>query len=130
MTAAKTGLAVIVLLVIALALVALAKPMADAIKAASALAAEETYHAETSHAESELIKSACQNNGVYQFWREPNGRIHQLCQLGDGRFGDWIVEKAGDHNESVTRFIPKDGDWNKILDWLRRKGATRIKSIP
>ena len=74
-----------------------------------------------------LVMTACNQNGVYQFWMEPDKQtIHQLCDLGGGRFGDWIVVKDKGQVFEKTAFIPKGGDWNSILRWLANKGATRI----
>lgn len=85
-------------------------------------------HADLVHGdEAAQVRNACQSNGHYQIWMEPDHKtFHRLCQLPDGRWGDWIVAVRGALKEERTAFIPKDGSWGAVIKWLIGKGAARF----
>lgn len=65
-------------------------------------------------------------NPVFQLWREKDKTTyHCFFELPDGRLGDRIIAKDHQGWFERTAFVPKDGTWKAILDWLVRKGASR-----
>lgn len=65
-------------------------------------------------------------NPVFQLWREKDKvTYHCFFELDDGRLGDRIIAKDHQGWFERTAFVPKDGTWKAILDWLMRKGAAR-----
>jgi len=77
-------------------------------------------------ADAVLIEQACgKPNGVYAVYRERASKdvYHQLCRLEDGRWGVWIVRLVRDHYETVTRFVPKDGSYKKVLEYILSKAT-------
>jgi hypothetical protein len=84
-----------------------------------------SLHAEW-HTESQAIRNTCNQKGVYQIWQEPDGEtFHLLCKLDSGKIGDRIIRIANGEKHEKTAFIPKNGEWNKVIKWLENKGATR-----
>jgi len=90
--------------------------------------AERAVHSDwTNGVDVEAIRN-CYDGGnpVFQLWREPDKTTyHCFFQLPDGRLGDRIIAKDHKGWYERTAFVPKDGTWRAILDWLTRKGATR-----
>lgn len=86
-------------------------------------------HAEISHALSEVeqIRACINNNGPFMKFVEVDKKtFHLLCNLPDGRIGDQIITKDKSGFIEKTSFVPKDGTWKQIYDWLLRKGATKF----
>lgn len=86
-------------------------------------------HAEDAHGISEVsqIRSCLDKNGPYQVWKstkDPN-QFYFLCELDDGRWGMQAVVKEGEQLIEKTAFIPKDGSWMRVLNYLQRF-ATRF----
>ncbi|KAA3644801.1 MAG: hypothetical protein DWQ07_15460 [Chloroflexi bacterium] len=87
-------------------------------------------HSITRHGISEVsaIHNCIQQNGPVMTFRsttDPN-RFYQLCQLPDGRFGMRTVQHLGEGlYKHVTSFIPKDGSWPLVREYIL-KFATRF----
>jgi hypothetical protein len=45
--------------------------------------------------------------------------------LGDGRFGDYVVYQNGDTMYEKTVFIPKDGSFKSIKNYIKDKAIRR-----
>lgn len=104
--------------------------MANAVAELPAIPREKVAsHSEWAHdaTDVEAIRQ-CYDGGnpPFQLWREKDKiTYHCLFQLPDGRLGDRIIAKDGKSWFERTSFVPKDGSWRAILDWLTRKGASR-----
>lgn len=101
--------------------------------AAAQVANDGARHAVAEHgADAVLIEQSCNKRGVKQVWMERDKRtFHQLCDLGDGRFGDWIVYKDPNTGEifTRTRFIPKTGKLSDVIKWLSNRATRYTGSI-
>jgi hypothetical protein len=98
----------------------------------------ESLHADW-HSEAQTIRDTCKNKGVWQIFIEPDREtFHLLCNLKSGKIGDRIVKIEADKKTKIlaqgdkfekTAFIPKDGTWKTVSEWLSRKGATKYTEI-
>lgn len=91
--------------------------------------AQQVVHAARAHDEPDVEAiRRCYDGGnpVFQLWREKDKiTYHCFFELPDGRLGDRIIAKDHQGWFERTAFVPKDGTWKSILDWLMRKGAAR-----
>lgn len=95
----------------------------------AALQVQVQSHALENHDTSEVtaIRNCINKSGPIMTFREPDKRtFHLLCQLPDGKIGDQVVVKDGNKLVEKSSFIPKNGNWKDILNWLLRKGATKF----
>jgi hypothetical protein len=79
------------------------------------------------HKESQIVRDAFYKNGYIQIWQEKIDKttFHYIVEIGDGRYGDWVVHQESGTNIEKTAFIPKDGKLISINNWLRSK-ATKV----
>jgi hypothetical protein len=65
------------------------------------------------------------NGGAYYIYREKHptyGWIYHLfCQLDDGSWADRLIYKLKNVWYEETAFVPKDGAWQSIKQWLQNK---------
>jgi len=85
-------------------------------------------HAEVEHGSEAIAARNClDNNGPTKLFKEPNGRVHQICQDDTGNY-DQVIRDNDGRWEEVTAFKPnpngEGNTWNAIMRWLARKGAT------
>lgn len=85
-------------------------------------------HAVANHGKDALAVRDCLNkNGpAFTFQRPSDGYEFRLCQLPDNRWGLQIVKWAADLGDQleVTSFVPKDGSWTKVIEYLIRQGIS------
>ncbi len=93
-------------------------------------AVRRTEHATESHAVSDVnaIRSCLSKNGSYQNWKikGTNNEFVRLCEVSKNTWGIQIVRRIKGKFIEKTAFIPKDGSWARVIEYLR-KFATRIK---
>jgi hypothetical protein len=83
-------------------------------------------HAVDRHgSDAERIEAGCRQNGVFQAFVElaDKNTFHLLCQLDNGKLGDWIIIKDKGIFYDKTRFIPRSGKLEDILKWMINKTA-------
>ena len=76
------------------------------------------------HPRADEICAQCDKNGPTEIWKQygKDKVYHLIILLDDGLYGDWIVTKnRNGGNFEITCLIPKDGDLNRIHEWLSRK---------
>ena len=67
------------------------------------------------------IRTCLDENGPYQIWKskiDPK-KFFLLCQLDDGRWGMQIVTNQIRQCFENTCFVPKDGSWVRVIEYLR-----------
>lgn len=67
------------------------------------------------------IRTCLDNNGPYQIWKskiDPD-KFFLLCQLEDGRWGLQIITNQIRQCFENTCFVPKDGSWARVIEYLR-----------
>lgn len=84
-------------------------------------------HADIKHIGCELIREAFNKNGSYQVWQEKLDKnvFHHIVEMGDGKFGDYVVYQNGDTMYEKTVFIPKDGSLKSIKNYIKDKAIRR-----
>ncbi len=92
-------------------------------------AVRRTEHAVESHAIADVnaIRSCLRKNGSFQNWkiRGTDDEFVRLCEVGKDTWGIQIVIQKGKEYIEKTAFIPKDGSWKLVIQYLRRF-ATRV----
>jgi putative hemolysin len=88
-------------------------------------------HAVAKHgAEAVSARRCIQRHGVFLRYREPSGRVHQLCRTPEGEIFDQIVEWVNGVWEEVTAFKPNPFELGNTLSairiWLGLKGAELV----
>lgn len=87
------------------------------------------------HGSDALAARDClEKNGATKIYKEPSGRLHQLCQDQDGNNYDQIIQKNSDGTyDEITAFKPdpngEGNSWSAIVRWLARKSATAFKGL-
>lgn len=82
-----------------------------------------TDHAVDRHGISAVsqIRTCLDEKGPYQIWKskiDPK-KFFLLCQLDDGRWGMQIVTNQIKQCFENTCFVPKDGSWVRVIEYLR-----------
>ena len=78
------------------------------------------------HEDSSLIRSCLDNQGgATQIWMGFGKDVfYLLCQLKDGRWGIQSITQGLDKLwYEKTAFVPKDGTFQKVIDYLTRSGT-------
>lgn len=82
-----------------------------------------TNHAIERHGISAVsqIRTCLDENGPYQIWKSKidDKKFFLLCQLDDGRWGMQIVTNGIKQCFENTCFVPKDGSWVRVIEYLR-----------
>jgi hypothetical protein len=84
-------------------------------------------HAVVKHGSEALAIHRCiENNGPMQTWKSTveDDVFYELCELPDGRVGMRVMIYRLKEQINRTAFVPKDGSWMKVTDYLS-KFATR-----
>jgi hypothetical protein len=84
-------------------------------------------HADHGHPEAQSIRDCLdRQGGAYMIFRSFDKRsFYALCQLTDGRWGfrEFVQDAADRLWHEVNAFIPKDGSWSRVIDYLGRSGS-------
>src|SRR4051812_47900416 len=93
-----------------------------------ALAVTTAAHAVQRHGDDAIAVRNCVSNNPtinYRDLKDPS-RFLLLCQLPDGRWGLQVVTKIRRTLQEVTAYIPKDGSWGEVSNFVLRN-AIRFK---
>jgi hypothetical protein len=81
-------------------------------------------HAMKQHPDTAPLTREClKKNGVWKAYQEPkSSTFHWLCKDPQtGTIFDMIVEKVDELTyREKSAFMPKDGSWNQIFNWLTK----------
>lgn len=89
-------------------------------------------HADIYHPkDAKFVREAYQKNGFVRCYVEPDKITrHLIVELDDGRYGDlMIIKDVNGNNIEKNAFVPKDGSFEEIMKWLKRKNV-KISSNP
>jgi len=79
------------------------------------------------------VRNCFDKGGADIVYRQKLGnifRFHLLCRLPNGTWVDRVIENINGTWEEITAFIPQDGSLKAVLDWLGRKAASKITTMP
>jgi hypothetical protein len=85
-------------------------------------------HALEQHgADAQAVRRCMDERGPLAIWQQPDGcTTHNLVTLDDGRTGDQIrIEAQNGKEYEKTSFIPRNGNLERIIEWLVKKGCTQ-----
>jgi hypothetical protein len=88
----------------------------------------EVRHAERIHGgEATLAKQTLASQGFFESWKEPNGNVHLLTQHPVLGIYDVIAVRRDNVWHEVSAFMPKNGRYQTVKNWLMNK---RCKKAP
>jgi hypothetical protein len=85
-----------------------------------------TEHVEDSaHPEASELVKCVENNNIYQTYKSRYNakKYYLICQLQDKRWGVVPVILESANLVVKTAFVPKDGNWNTVLNYVTQEAV-------
>lgn len=81
--------------------------------------------------DAENIRKCLNDKGPYQVWKAMGeDTFYRICQLDDSRWGLQAILKVGEVWHEKTAFIPKDGTWKALTEYLQRFATVYKGTLP
>ncbi len=95
----------------------------------ASMLAPSTHAVETHGYTASEIVHCISNNGTYMHmaFRSKDNKFYLPCQMPDGQIGLGIFDSNGNN---ITAFVPKDGVWNNVRDYILRNAVKFSGKIP
>lgn len=86
-------------------------------------------HAISGHSEAEQIMKCLNDNGPHMklIYRAKDGKFYLPCLLDNGKVGLGIFTERG---ENVSAYIPKDGTWNMVRNYIEQRATRFTGKLP